>query len=430
MNDARVVLSARAGWAGDQPIGELINRALAQPELISLAAGFVDHASLPAAVTQSAALAVLADPERARAALQYGSTAGDPELRRQVLARVLEQDRAAPDSPSAVRDVDLEQVLLAAGSNQILYLLAQALLDPGDIVLCESPTYFVFAGIVRGCGARPIAVSCDDSGMNIEALDSQLDALARSGELTRVKAIYVMSYFDNPRSISLAQARRAALVALAKRYSREQRIYVIEDAAYRELRYAGEDRASLHAHDAEGDTVVYAGTFSKSFSPGVRVGFGILPAALSGAVTKLKVNLDFGSPHLNQHIVSEALRLGLYEPHAALLRSIYTRKLASMLRALDQHLGEPGLCRYARPSGGLYVWLEVVSGLDTGMAGPLLTRALAEGVLYVPGSYCFPEPTATSQAFMRLSFGVQSDERIALGIEKLARAIRSCRTRS
>jgi 2-aminoadipate transaminase len=424
MTQTRTGLSARAQWAGDQPIGELMNRALAQPDLISLAAGFVDQPSLPVEATQSAALSVLANPERARAALQYGTTAGDAELRRQVLARVRAQDRADPHGPSEAPLPELEQVVLAAGSNQILSLLADALLDPGDIVLCEAPTYFVFAGIVRGRGARAIGVPCDASGMNISALEAQLEQHAQRGELARVKAIYVMSYFDNPRSISLARERRPALVALAKRYSHRQTLYVIEDAAYRELRFAGEDCASLRAHDSTGDTVVYAGTFSKSFAPGVRVGFGIMPAALGEAVLKLKVNFDFGSPHLNQHIVSEALRLGLYEPHVALLRSLYARKLSSMLDALDAQLGEPGLCRYTRPEGGLYVWVEVLSGVDTGLHGPLFERALEQGVMYVPGSYCFPEPTETSHAFMRLSFGVQSEARIAQGIEQLARALR------
>jgi 2-aminoadipate transaminase len=141
-------------------------------------------------------------------------------------------------------------------------------------------------------------------------------------------------------------------------------------------------------------------------------------------VLDLKGNLDFGSPHLNQRLVSEALRLGLYEPHVALLRAIYARKAASMLQALDEQLGSSGLCRYTRPDGGLYVWLEVLSGIDTGARGPLFTHALEEGVLYVPGAYCFAQPTPNSHAHMRLSFGVQSEQRIVRGIEKLSRALR------
>jgi 2-aminoadipate transaminase len=297
-------LSRRVSWVGEQPIGELMSKALAQPELISLAAGFVDQASLPAEATQSAALALFRDPQAARAALQYGTTAGDAVLRGQLAALVQEMDRDDPHGPGQPAPIDPEQVVLAAGSNQILHLTAEALLDPGDVVLCDAPSYFVFLGVVRGLGAEVIGIASDESGMSLEALDAELASRAASGQLERVKAIYVMSYFDNPRSVSLAAERRAGLVALAQRYSRRQQIYVIEDAAYRELNFSRADTASLRAYDGAGETVVYAGTFSKSFSPGLRVGFGIFPRALARAVLALKVNIDFGSPHLNQRIVS------------------------------------------------------------------------------------------------------------------------------
>jgi 2-aminoadipate transaminase len=424
MTQPRDGLSQRAHRAADQPISQLMHAALTQPELVSLAAGFVDQASLPVEATGSAALALFDNPEQARAALQYGSTPGDATLRRQVLERLLEQDRDDANAPQRTCEPTIEQVVLAAGSNQILSLVAEALLDPGDIVLCDAPTYFVFLGIVRTQGARAIGVASDDGGMRLAALEAQLEACAQRGELERVKAIYVMSYFDNPRSVSLQRERRGALVALAKRYARSQPIYIIEDAAYRELRFTGADQASLHAFDTSGESVVYAGTFSKSFAPGVRVGFGIFPPALVRPVLDIKGNLDFGSPHLNQRLVSETLRLGLYEPHVALLRSVYARKLAAMLDALDEHIARPGLGRYTRPEGGLYVWVELLSGLDTGFGGPLFERAVEEGVLYVPGGFCFPEVTANSHAHMRLSFGVQSEARIVQGVEKLARAVR------
>jgi 2-aminoadipate transaminase len=422
-------LSLRAGWAADSPIAYLMHAALSQPALVSLAAGFVDQQSLPVEATRSAALALLADPDLARAALQYGSTAGDSVLRGQVLAGVLAQDSAASDAGGAVPTLapTAEQVVLTAGSNQLLHLLAEVLLDPGDIVLCDAPTYFVFMGLIRNMGARAVGIDSDEGGMRLDALEGALQQLSAAGELPRVKAIYVMTYFDNPRSVSLAPARRPALCELAKRYSQSAPIYVIEDAAYRELRYVGDDQASIRAHDHDGSTVVYAGTFSKSFSPGIRVGFGILPRALVGPVLAIKGNLDFGSPHLNQRIVSEALRLGLCEPHAATLREVYARKRDAMLAALARELG--GAVRYTRPDGGLYVWAELNDAIDTGPSGPLFERALEQGVLYVPGVYCFPDATHAPSNCMRLSFGVQSEARIALGIERLARAIDSARAR-
>ena len=424
MKSRAPALSARARGAADPPISRLMHAALSRPELVSLAAGFVDQASLPVEATRGAIDGVLEDPACARAALQYGTTAGDLPLREQVLSRVLEQDAHDERVPVARCVPRPEQVVLTAGSNQLLYLLAESLLDPGDIVLCQAPTYFVYLGILRTLGARAVGVRCDDAGLCCDELEATLLRLADSGELARVKAIYVMSYFDNPRSLSLPRERRAELIDIARRFARAQPIYIIEDAAYRELRFGGDDAASLRAHDADGDIVAYTGTFSKAFAPGIRVGFGILPEALKQAVLDLKGNLDFGSPLFNQRIVSEALRRGLYEPHVAALRDVYARKLDAMVQALDTQLGQPGLARYNRPQGGLYVWASLPRGIDTSVGAGLFERALDEGVLYVPGAYCYPEPDAEARRTVRLSFGVQSEARIAEGVERLARALR------
>ncbi len=418
MSSVKPKLSARSRWAADQPIGFLMQKALEHPELISLAAGFVDQASLPADATRSAAAALFADPQASRVALQYGTTSGDPVLRRQLLERL-----RAVDPSGSFGKIDEEQLVLTAGSNQMLYLLAEALLDPGDIVLCDAPSYFVFMGVVKNMGARAVGIATDEHGMRMDDLEATLQRLSAEGQLSKVKAIYVVSYFDNPRSVSLAAERRPQLVALAKRYSQDHALYVIEDAAYRELRYAGDDVPSIRSHDPAGDHVIYAGTFSKSFSPGVRVGYGILPKALLGALIDIKGNFDFGSPHLNQRLLSEVLRLGLYEPHVEMLRQVYRGKLHAMLEALDTHLGQPGGARYLRPHGGMYVWVELAGGIDTGQAAPLFERCVTQGVLYVPGAYFFSDVATAPRSWMRLSFGVQSEERIAEGIAKLAHAV-------
>jgi len=422
---AQPSLSARALRAADAPISALMRQALEQPGLISLAAGFVDPTSLPTEAARTAAVSLLSDPEVARVALQYGSTPGNTPLRRQVLERVLRADVADAHTPreSLIDPPTEEQVVLTAGSNQLLALLADALLDPGDCVLCDAPTYFVFTGLIESVGGHCVGVPSDENGMLMPALEAELERQAATGTLGRVKAIYVMSYFDNPRGVSLAAERRAQLVAIAERYSRSHRIYVIEDAAYRELRFSGADEASVRAYDTHGETVVYAGTFSKSFAPGVRVGFGILPKTLAPAVLSLKGNLDFGSPHLSQCLVSRALELGLLEPQAQLLREIYASKAAAMLAALDEHVAPLGGCSYQRPNGGLYVWLNLPEYVDTSSRGRLLLRARELGVLYVPGEYCYPARSERPSSSMRLSFGVQSEERIAEGIAKLAKAI-------
>jgi 2-aminoadipate transaminase len=429
-NDARdpdvlaaASLSARSRWAAHAPIAVLMQQTLDNPGLISLAAGFVDPDSLPAAASQSAAMSLLSSPERARVALQYGSSRGDNALRELLLQRLLAEDAADPEAPRAANPGSLDQVVLTAGSNQLLALLADALLDPGDIVLCDAPTYFVFTGLVESVGARCVGVATDAEGMRVDALEQVLEAHAAAGTLQRIRAIYVVSYFDNPRGVSLARTRRAALVALAQRYSRAHRIYIIEDAAYRELRFGGADQASLRAYDAGGESVIYAGTFSKSFSPGLRVGYGVLPKALMPAISAIKANIDFGSPYLNQCILSEALRLGLYEPHVQQLRALYANKAACMLAALDEFVAPLGICSYQRPHGGLYVWLTLPAHIQTGPNSALFARARELGVLYVPGEYCFPNGPERQFSSMRLSFGVQSEERIRLGVQKLAAAI-------
>ena len=413
-------LSQRAKWAGGQPISYLMHLALARPELISLAAGFVDQNSLPVAATEEATRVLLADPVRAKAALQYGTTAGFMPLREQLLA-MLKKSEASP----TIDRVTVDQIVVTAGSNQLLHLLGDTVLDPGDIVLCGSPTYFVFLGVLANLGCRAVGVATDDDGMRPQALEEQLRRLESAGELGRVKAVYLTSYYDNPTSVTLARERRPQIVEIVQRWSKDHRIYLIEDAAYLELRYAGDDLPSLRSFDKTGETVVYAGTFSKSFSPGVRVGWGILPPALLEPVKHQKGNIDFGSPNFSQHLMSTVLELGLFEPQVKRLRTEYSQKLQAMLEAAEQFLSPlPGV-RWTRPTGGLYVWLQLPEEIDTGPAGPLLDRALAEGVLYVPGRYCYPNEGETPRHNMiRLSFGVQSPGTIRQGMELLSRAIK------
>jgi 2-aminoadipate transaminase len=406
--------------AGGQPISELMHQALAHPELISLAAGFVDPQSLPVEPTRAALEHVLSRPGWAQAALQYGTTAGYAPLRELLLERL----RRADGYPRSLQQASIEQVVVTAGSNELLHLLVDTLCDPGDIVLCAAPSYFVFLGMLSNLGVRSIGVAADADGLIPEALHDALAALQRRGELPRVKAVYVTSYFDNPSSVTLAAARRGQIVELARRWSRQQRIYVLEDTAYRELRYEGDDLPSLRRWDDEGDTVVHTGTFSKSYSPGIRVGWGILPRALVAPVLDQKGNIDFGSPNFAQHLMAAVLELGLFDPHVEQLRAGYRVKLQAMLDAADEFLGNlPGV-HWIAPRGGLYVWLTLPEEIDTGPAGMLYHQAVREGVLYVPGQYCFArEGIAPQHNTIRLSFGVQSPQRIRQGMECLGRAI-------
>ncbi len=414
-------LSQRARWAGGEPIANvLMAQTLAHPELISLAAGFVDHDTLPVEPTRRAWEAIWSDPQLARAALQYGTTLGYPPLREAIVERMLDADRQCGHG----FDVSPDQVVMTAGSNQLLFLVGDTLLDPGDLVICGAPSYFVFLGTLKNLGANAMGVEIDEHGLIPEAVEDELARLKAAGELGRVKAIYVTTYCDNPSGITLPKERRFALIEIARRWSTENKIYVIEDAAYRELRYYGEDTVSLRAFDEQGDRVIHAGTFSKSFSPGIRVGWGILPPELVKPVLAQKGNLDFGSPNLNQLLMATVLRMGLFDAHVTQLQESYRGKIDAVLEAADQFLAPIGGIRWVRPAGGLYVWLRLPEHLDTGLSGPLFDRAVEEGVLYVPGEYCYPEaPRPPAKNMLRLSFGIPSRESIRRGIEALARAI-------
>ncbi len=415
-------LSRRAHWAGGETIASLLMaKTLAQPELVSLAAGFVDQQSLPVELTRRALEAIWSDPERAWAGLQYGTTIGYPPLREAILERMLGADGRTPGE----LNVSAEQVVVTAGSNQLLFLVGDMLLDPDDIVICGAPSYFVFLGTLGNMGARAIGIEIDQHGLIPNAVEDQLARLESAGELGRVKMFYVTSYYDNPSGVTIPAERRAALVEIAKRWSRRSNIYIIEDAAYRELRYYGEDTPSLRAFDPEGDTVIHTGTFSKSFSPGIRVGWGILPRRLLGPVLAEKGNLDFGSPNLNQLLMTTVMELGLFDEHLKVLRDSYRKKIDAMLRAADELLGPIDGIQWVRPTGGLYVWLRLPEGIDTGLSSPLFDRAVKEGVLYVPGEYCYPSNVHRPRKNMlRLSFGIQSCESLRRGVDSLARAIR------
>ncbi len=413
-------VSQRALWAKGQPISQLMRLALENPQLISLAAGFVDPATLPVEATRAAADALLADPVAARVALQYGSTPGNPRLREMLLARLEAADGARPGEWNVL----LDQVLVTAGSNELLHVIADTLFDPGDIVLCAAPSYFVFLGMVANLGVRSYGVAVDQDGMIPEALEDAFRRLESEGDLPRVKAVYITTYFDNPSSITLSAERRPQIVELVRRWSKHHHLFLLEDAAYRELRYAGEDLPSLRAFDPDGETVVVTQTFSKSYSPGIRVGWGVLPQRLLAPVLDQKGNIDFGSPNFAQHLIQTVLELGLYEPHVEQLRAAYAVKLQAMLDSADRYLGSlPGV-RWERPAGGLYVWLELPEQIDAGIQGELFRKARELGVIYVPGGYCYPAAGhEVCHNRIRLSFGVQTPQGIDTGMRLLGTAL-------
>ncbi len=403
------------------PISWLMEMALGRPQLISLAAGFTDNPSLPLAETRALLTGLLATHKTGEPTLQYGPTLGDPELRQLTAAHLQKQDPARqPDTFPATN------IVITSGSQQLLYMITEALCDPGDIVLVEDPTYFVYLSIAQSHGLRCRGVRLLPDGLDLVQLEQMLDELKRSGDLRRVKMLYLISYFQNPSGVTTSFDKKVAALALLRRYERAagHPIYLLEDTAYRELRFAGVDVPSARAVAGSDPRVIYTGTYSKPFATGVRVGFGWLPEPVLTAVARIKGNHDFGTASLLQRLLARALATGAYAQHLPVLQARYADKARAMTGAMAEHF--PASVRWEQPQGGLYVWAQLPAALKSGAKSKLFQAALAQDVLYVPGELCYAaDPTRRKPNHeMRLSFGNASLANIRAGIGRLGKVLR------
>lgn len=424
MTPAPLTLSAKAHRTPESPISHFMELALSNPDLISLAAGFVDGASLPAGPIKSALDDILGDPASARAALQYGTTQGYRPLLDEIVRHVAGLDGKTP----AEFGVTVRDAMVTTGSQQLLYMLGEVLFDPGDIVITEAPSYFVYHSVLASNGVRVLTVPIDDDGLIPDALEALLAGLDRAGELGRVKLLYTVDYFQNPTGLTLAADRRPAVVEIVKRYSKARRILILEDAAYRELRYEGDELPSLKSFDPENRHVIYAGTFSKPCSPGLKTGYALMPTELVEPLVRLKGNHDFGSNNLAQHLLHRLMKTGAYARHVEYLRGVYRKKRDAMLTALDAAFGDWPEVSWTRPRGGMFVWLTLPEEIATSEGSAFLKAALAEGVLYIPGEFGHVSETGavpTNEA--RLSYGDAPIDQIREGVKRLRRAADAAR---
>jgi 2-aminoadipate transaminase len=443
-------LSALGRRTTEPPISWLMHQALSHPDLISLAAGFTDNASLPVAEARAALDRVLRSAVTGRPALQYGFTAGHPRLRELTAAHLRNLDDQSSSSSFSrleqksrtslcidasarqARTKDEDDVysparlLITNGSQQLLYMTTEALCDEGDIVLVEDPTYFVFLGILQSRGLRARGVRLERDGLHLGQLESVLQSLGRRGELRRVKMLYCVSYFQNPTGVTTSLDRKRGILKLLKRFERAagHPVYLLEDAAYRELRFAGRDVPSSLALRGAAGRVIYTGTFSKPFATGARVGYGLLPEPVYSAVKHIKGNHDFGTANLLQHLFARALASGSYARHVARLRKRYAAKAGEMQRAMGKHF--PAAVERWEPEGGLYFWARLPRRLAAGVKSKVFRAALKNNVLYVPGEICYADDPARRKPAheMRISFGNASEADIREGIRRLGTVLR------
>lgn len=413
--------------AAPPAITALMQTALETPGLLSLAAGFTDNVTLPVTAIQEA-LSRLSVEARDREFLQYGTNAGRPGLRAALAARVLAQDAgegAAAASAAVARRA--AQTFVTNGSQQALYLAVQTLCEPGDIVLVDRPSYFVFLELLRGLGVEARSLPVDEAGrLDAEALAALLRRLRASGERARLKAVYFVSWFSNPSGRTLGAAEKSGLAAVLR--AEDCVVPVIEDAAYRELGFdpgAASARPGILGDAAwDGFPRLYTSTLTKPFATGLKVGYGMCDHdGWRSAMLHVKGHHDFGTGNFAQALLERAILDGAYEAQLGVLRKAYREKRDALHAALEAGgLAALGW-RWRAPEGGLYLWLEGPAGLDTGGDSAFCRACLREGVLHVPGALCHGDAPANNT--VRLSYGVLAPDALAEAGARFCRAARA-----
>jgi len=369
----------------------------ARPEVISLAGGLPDTSTFPP--ESFAAQMTRIAQESSAAALQYGPTEGF-ERTKECIAQVMAVEGMHPET---------EDILVTTGGQQAIDLIAKTLIDPGDPVICEGPTYPGAVPVFCSYQAETIQVGMDEDGMRVDEVAAAIDALAAEGR--RPKFIYSVPTFQNPAGVTLSAERRHALVALA----RERAVLLVEDNPYGMLRYEGEPRDPLYKLDG-GDYVVYIGTFSKILSPGIRVGWILAPPPVMEKIVLGKQATDLCTSTLTQYFVAEFFGQGRWREYVESLVGLYRTRRDAMLESLERHF--PAEANWTRPEGGLFVWATLPDYIDT---SDLLARALRENVAFVPGAAAFVDGRGGSS--MRLNFSGSTAEEIREGIRRIGRVV-------
>ena len=369
-----------------------IFKLIARPDMISFAGGNPSPRALPDETVAAVAEQVLR--EDGKRILQYGATEGYPPFLESL--RQYAEEAIGCEQPA---------VLPVTGSTQAMDLLCKALLDPGDAVLVENPSFLGNLQTMKLYQARLVPVESDDGGL-------RLDCLEEAMRTHRPKLLYVIPSFQNPTGKTLAADRRRPIAELAAKYG----VVVAEDDPYRDLRYCGSPAPSIRSFDREG-WVVFLGSFSKIISPGLRVGYMAGDPRLIRKCTLGKQSTDLHTANLTQAIVDRMLRSGRLPEHIRRICGIYGEQLDTMLGELERF---PEGVRFTRPEGGLFVWVELPEGID---AVKLLPRAVERKVAYVPGTHFYA--LGGHHNTLRLNFSNSSIAQIHEGMAVLRELIAS-----
>jgi len=366
-----------------------------RPEVVSLAGGMPFVSALPAELIMSAVSTVM--QHEGPVALQYGSGQGNAALRAQI-----REVMALEGIDSGVDDI-----VVTTGSQQGIDLVTRLLIDPGDVILAEAPSYVGALGVFRSYQAEVAHVPMDDNGLIPQALRDVIKAMDRAGK--RIKFLYTIPNFHNPAGVTMSEARRPEILEICQNHG----ILVIEDNPYGLLHFDRPAPPALRSLDDNG--IIYLGTFSKTLAPGFRVGWALAPHAIREKLILASESAILSPSSFSQLVIAEYLRSADWKKQIDSFRNIYRERKVAMLSSLSDHLPE---LRWTNPNGGFYVWVTLPAALDS---KSMLPRAVKELVAYVPGTAFFAD--GSGHRNIRLSFCFPTPENIRTGVRRLATVI-------
>lgn len=384
------VFSNKIASLAPSAIREIL-KATSDPAMIPLAAGNPAPEAFPVDAVRAVTKDIL--EKEPITALQYGVTEGYTPLREKVREWVKGRENiGTPD----------DTLLIVSGATQVMDLMTKVLCNEGDTVICEDPSFIGSLNCFRSYGCKLCGVPVEADGMDVNALEEALKTEKN------VKFIYTIPNFQNPSGATMSLAKRKRLYELARQYG----VMILEDNPYGELIVEGEKLPCIKSMDTDG-IVVYAGSFSKILSPGLRVAYALAPAPVAAKMTVGKQASDVHTPVLNQMIVYEWLTRYDIDAHIEKLRAIYRKKLNLMCDAIDKYLGD--FVTYVRPAGGLFVWCSLPKEVDM---LDFVQKGVEHNVAVVPGNAFLTDDHMVSHE-IRLNFSTPTDEKIVEGVQAL-----------
>ncbi|MFN8074377.1 MAG: PLP-dependent aminotransferase family protein [Kineosporiaceae bacterium] len=368
-----------------------------RPEVVSLAGGMPFLNALPLDVVAGSMQSLVS--EHGTVALQYGSGQGHPDLREQIIGVM---------SPQAVQ-CHPDDIVVTTGSQQALDLVTRIFVDPGDVVVAEAPSYVGALGVFRAYQADVVHVPLDADGLIPEALEATLTSLRAAGR--RVKLLYTVPNHHNPAGVTMSAERRPRIVEIARRFG----VLVLEDDPYGLLGFDGDPLPSLQSYDPDG--VIYLGSFSKTFAPGLRVGWAVAPHAVREKLVLASESAILCPSNFSQLAIARYLTTHDWKHQVGVFRDLYRERRDAMIDALGELIPRAS---WNVPRGGFYVWVQLPPGLD---AKAMLPRAVTERVAYVPGTAFYAD--GQGRTSLRLSYCYPTSERIREGVRRLALVIDS-----